>query len=282
MIMTITSTEQTMPLLTTQMNRLMGQVIWMQKELQGLTLKLRVGNTLKLKMRSHTPSMETAVFTLGQWFIVDIPLESMYLVSPEVPLIKKRWTRWEGRIVLSARPENDLCVSGPTTIKVLGEQVTLLANRILGGKSAPAHVGDRVIVMIDPRAINIVSTGALAKPSLPVFSQPPVPSGKVRLYGVIKTTRPSHTGLFVTVQIGHAVVSAHVTGAKATTDCWPVGGRIALTIGEHDASVQALAMPMPPQPCLLSYLSREEECSRMPLAVPPLSEKSLTGLNEPG
>ena len=181
---------------------------------------------------------------------VDLPLESMYLVSPELPLIKKRWTRWEGRIVLSARPENDLCVSGPTTIKVLGEQVTLLANRILGGKSAPAHVGDRAIVMIDPRAIRIVSAGALAKPSLPVFSQPPVPSGKVRLFGVIKTTRPSNTGLFVTVQIGHAVVSAHVTGAKATADCWPVGGRIALTIGEHDPSVQSLAMPMPPQPCL--------------------------------
>ena len=280
--MTITSTEQIMPLLTTQTNRLMGQVVWMQKGLQGLTLKLRVGNTLKLKVRSDPRSMDTAVFTLGQGLIVDLPLESMYLVSPELPLIKKRWTRWEGRIVLSARPENDLCVSGPTTIKVLGEQVTLLANRILGGKSAPAHVGDRAIVMIDPRAIRIVSAGALAKPSLPVFSQPPVPSGKVRLFGVIKTTRPSHTGLFVTVQIGHALVSAHVTGAKATADCWPVGGRIALTIGEHDASVQALAMPMPPQPCLLSYLAREEECPRMPIGVPPLSQTSLVNLINPG
>ena len=281
-MMTITSTEQITPLLTTQANRLMGQVVWMQRGLQGLTLKLRVGNTLTLKVRSDTRSMETTVFTLGQWVVVNLPLESMYLVSPEVPVIKKRWTRWEGRIVLSARPENDLCLSGPTTIKVLGEQVTLRTNRILGGKSAPTQVGDRAIVMIDPRALHIVSTGALARPSPPVFSQPPVPSGKVRLYGVIKTTRPSNAGLFVTVQIGHAVVSAHVTGDKATADCWPVGGRMALTVGEHDASVQALAMPMPPQPCLLSYLAGEEERPRMPMGVPPLSTTSFVNLSKPG
>lgn len=263
------------------LNRLMGHVVWMQNGLHGLTLKLRVGNTLHLKVRNDSRSMGTTSFSLDQWLVVDIPQAAIFLLPQEVPSIKKRWTRWEGRIVLSPRPENGSGVLGPMTIKVLGEQVTVLTHRVLGGMSQPTVIGDRVSVMIDPREVSIVSTDALARPSFPVFLQPPVPSGKVRLYGVIKTTRPSNTGLFVTVQIGHAVVSAHVTGAKATADCWPVGGRIALTIGEHDASVQALAMPIPPQPCLLSYLSEEEKGARMPIGVPTLSQTSFVHLNNP-
>ena len=263
-------------------DQVMGRVIWMQKGLHGLTLRLRVGNTLNLKVRNDPQSMETASYRLGQWLVVNIPQESMYLLSPGVPLPKKRWTRWEGRIVLSARPENDSGVPGPTTIKVCGEQVTLHVNRILGGKSVPRQVGDHVRIMIDPRAIRIVSPVPKTKSASPELSSVPVPSGKVRLHGTIRRTKPTNSGIFVTLQVGHAVVSAYVNGETAHADFWPVGGRISLLVGECEAWVQSCGMPIPPQSCFLVYLDGEEESSRMPISVPSMSEKSLSRLIEYG
>ena len=137
----LVSTDRTPSFLSLSQHsdQVMGRVIWMQKGLHGLTLKLRVGNTLNLKIRSDTQAMESASFSLGQWLVVNIPQESVYVLPSEGAPFKKRWTRWEGRIFLVSRPKNDSGAFGPMTVKVLGEQLTLHTNRILGGERAYSH-----------------------------------------------------------------------------------------------------------------------------------------------
>ncbi|MDR4496045.1 MAG: hypothetical protein R3B74_16845 [Nitrospirales bacterium] len=281
-MITVTSTDPTESWFIPRLNRLIGHVIWIQKGLQGVTLKLRVGNTLNLKIRSETQAMESASFSLGQWLVVNIPQESVYLLPSDSSLFKKRWTRWEGRIVLASRPENDSGVFGPMAVKVLGEQLTLHTNRILGGKSVLTQVGDRVNIMIDPRGIRIVFAVASAGPSLSGLPRCSALPGRVRLHGFVTKIRPAKAGLFVIVQVGQAVVSAYMTGEPANADYWPMGGRVALTVGEYESWVQSMGMPMSPQPCLLLYVAGDEEAPRMPIPVPSISPKSLSQLIERG
>ena len=132
--------------------------------------------------------------------------------------------------------------------------------------------------MIDPRGIRIVSPVASAEPSLPVLPLPSMPAGKARLHGVIKNTSPARAGLFLIMQVGQAVVCAYMTREPAHAGFWSAGSRVALTVGECESWVQSMGAPMSPQPCLLLYVSGEEEESRMPIPAPTISEKSLSKL----
>lgn len=265
------STDQSLEIFTKQINRVKGQVIWIQEGFRDSTLKLRVGETLDLKVRGNHQDKEKSPICLGQWLEVEIPSDAIYLVAPEFSPAKGRWTQWEGRIVLAPRPETDPCNSILTTVKVRGEQLTLHSHRPLGGRSAPTQVGDRVALLIDPRAVGIRSvedrsvedTSVLAQPSHREFghdSGSPLQQKRVRLPGTIIRTRQATVGVFVTLRVGQAVVSAHVTGEEAHADLWPPGRATTLIVGEHEAWIQSFGMLM--TPCLLVYLASDEETSR--------------------
>lgn len=259
------STDQSLGVFTKQMNRVNGQVIWIQKGFRDSTLKLRVGETLDLKVRGNQQDKGKSPICLGQWLEIEIPSDAIYVAAPELLPLKGRWTQWEGRIVLAPRPENDPYISNLTTVKVRGEQLTLHSHRPLGGRSAPRQVGDRVALLIDPRAVGIRSvedTSVVAQQSQGEFgpdSVSPLQPKRVRLPGTIIRTRQATVGVFVTLRVGQAVVSAHVTGEEAHADLWPPGKATTLIVGEHEAWIQSFGMLM--TPCLLVYLASDEETS---------------------
>ncbi|MEO8324983.1 MAG: hypothetical protein ABI618_03985 [Nitrospirota bacterium] len=273
------STDQSLEIFTKQINRVKGQVIWIQEGFRDSTLKLRVGEALDLKVRGNHQDKEKSPICLGQWLEVEIPSDAIYLVTPEHSPAKGRWTQWEGRIVLGPRPENDPCLSNLTTVKVRDEQLTLHSQRLLGASSGSTQVGDRVALLIDPRAVGIRSVAdasPVAQPSHGEFghnSVSPLQPKRVRLPGTIIRTRQATVGVFVTLRIGQAAVSAHVTGEEADADLWPPGRATALIVGHHEAWIQSFGMPM--TPCHLVDLASEEETSRRPSLKSQASGKSL-------
>ncbi len=275
----LTSPDRSMRLFFPQVNRVKGQVIWIQDGLKDSTLKLRVGERLDLKVRGSSQADRAPRICQGQRLEVEIPPDAIYLVAPDRCPVKGRWTQWEGRIVLAPRPENDLCNSNLTTVKVRGEQLTLHCQRTLGASSAPTQVGDPVILLIDPRAVGIRSvegTVGVVRAShgeTDHDSVSPFPPKRVRLPGTILRSKQGTVGVFVTLRIGQAVVSAHVTGEGASADLWPSGRATALIVGQHEAWIQLFGMAM--TPCRLVDLGCDEEVSRRPSLNSPASEKSI-------
>jgi len=278
-MITLHSTDGTPSLLPTQANQIMGKVVWMQKGLHGLTLKLRVGEALDLKVRGNAQDKCTLPIRLGQWLEVEIPSDAIYLVAPELSPPKGRWTHWEGRIVLAPRFENNPCISYLTTVKVRGEQVTLNSQRTLGASSAPTQVGDRVVLLIDPRAVGIrsvegaVEVASSSQGGFESDSLSPFQPQRVRLPGTILRTKHATVGVFVTLRIGQAVVSAHVTGERARADLWPAGRAATVIVGQHEAWIQSFGKPM--TPCRLVDLARTDEVSGRPSLNSPASEKPI-------
>ncbi|MCA9497877.1 MAG: hypothetical protein KC588_01650 [Nitrospira sp.] len=153
-----------------------------------------------MKVRGNTQDKGTLPIRLGQRLEVEIPSDAIYLVAPELSPPKGRWTHWEGRIVLASRFENNSCISNMTTVKVRGEQLTLYSQRTLGASSTPTQVGDRVVLLIDPRAVGIRSVeGAVDVASSPQGgsesdSLSPFQPQRVRLPGPILRTKHATVG----------------------------------------------------------------------------------------
>lgn len=275
----LTSADRSMRFFIPQINRVKGQVVWIQDGLKESTLKIRVGERLDLRVRGSSQDNNTPRICLGQRLEVEIPPDAIYLVAPERCPVKGRWTQWEGRIVLAPGPKNDLCNSNLTTVKVRGEQLTLHSQRTLGASNAPTQVGDLVILLIDPRAVGIRSVeGAVdvVQPSHGESDHDSVshfPPKRVRLPGTIIRTKQGTVGVFVTLRIGKAVVSAHVTGEGASADLWPSGRATSLIVGQHEAWIQLFGMAM--TPCRLVDLGCDEEVTRRPSLNSPATEKSI-------
>ncbi|MDR4461077.1 MAG: hypothetical protein MRJ67_11270 [Nitrospirales bacterium] len=108
-----------------------------------------------MKVRGNTQDKGTLPIRLGQRLEVEIPSDAIYLVAPELSPPKGLWTNWKGRIVLAPEPENNSCIFSMTIMKVRSEQLTLHSQQTLGARNAPSLVGDRVVLLIDPRAVGI-------------------------------------------------------------------------------------------------------------------------------
>ena len=116
---------------------------------------LCVGEGLDLKVRGNTQDKGTLSICLGHDWRSRYHLDAIYLVAPELSPPKGRWTNWKGRIVLAPEPEIDSCIFSMTIMKVRSEQLTLHSQKTLGARHAPSLVGDRVVLLIDPRAVGI-------------------------------------------------------------------------------------------------------------------------------
>ncbi|MDR4461078.1 MAG: hypothetical protein MRJ67_11275 [Nitrospirales bacterium] len=96
---------------------------------------------------------------------------------------------------------------------------------------------------------------------------------RVRLPGPILRTKHATVGVFVTLRIGKAVVSAHVIGERARADLWLARGAATVIVGRHEAWIQSFGKPM--TPCRLVDLACHEEGSGRPSFNFPASEKSI-------
>jgi len=214
-------------------NLITGQVVSILHGLTRATMKVTTEDHTIFRARCPSELFERASVRIGEQVTAQIPADAVLLGTAGVWPGKDRWNRWTGRIVLV---EPGLS-AGAITVKLYGKSWTLTSTGPIIGQPLRPQAWDPVNIVIDPERISLVPQQAVhaSQHNWTAARAHAVGTHRVWLPARVEAVRTGEGGCIVSLDVGGAHVSAHISGDPETTCAWIPGLPVEIHVGQWEA-----------------------------------------------